>query len=470
MAQSAPDWVCSGCIGDDYLVAEMERDGMLQTCSYCKESGKCYSLGSMADRVHDIFSERYQLASYPYDNGDSSICCVAEILGIDEGDDVAEAFHDYLAAHHRGWPGDGDENPYGDDHSYVEAPSNGYRYASKWRKLARSLRHESRYFNSEAHTILEEIFHGLDFGLDVPLALFDPPPPLPGVVTLIGPGTSQAVLYRAREARDTDVVAKYLQDPFNHLSAPPPPLARAGRMNPTGISLFYGSFDPETCIAEIRPPVGTYAVIARFEVLRPLRLLDFLKLTKAGEPLPHFHPNYLAKRDRDAFLKAFASDIAIPVHPQDENLGYLPTQAVAEYLAQRKDLMLDGLLFASTQTGKSETNVVLFQHAAHVEPLTLTHQIEWGDHFDEFPGFTLITSPVSASLDDSQAAFRYTFGSSGYDWPSQPPPPPTLRLDSAGFVVELIGTVEYKHSALPFEYTTAEERDAERKRRSELPF
>lgn len=464
MVQHEANWICSACLGDDYLVSEIQREGTPHTCTYCDKESKCYRLDAIAERVHDIFIERYR-PSTPYDVGESPLFCISEILGIDE-DDVANAFLEYLSDHHGGWPGDGDENPYTDAQSYLPARSSGTRYARKWRKLAQSLRHEFRYFNSEARKILDEIFEGLDFGLNSQAALFPLPPSANVVVTTIEPGTSQAVLFRAREARNTDVVARYLEDPVNHLSAPPPHKARAGRMNPTGISLFYGSFDPETCIAEIRPPVGTYAVIARFEVLRPLRLLNFLNLTKASEFLPHFHPDYLAKRDRDAFLEAFAAEIAIPVHPLDENLGYLPTQAVAEYLAQRKDLKLDGLIFASTQTGRPAANVVLFQDAAHVEPMTHKHKVEWREHGDDFLGFTLVSSPVTTV----EAEAPDTLNSSPFYEPTQPPKPPTLRLDSAGFVVELIGTVNYKHSALPFEYMTAEARTAQLEKFSKMPF
>ncbi len=50
-------------------------------------------------------------------------------------------------------------------------------------------------------------------------------------------------------------------------------------MNAPGISVFYGALDEATCIAEARAPVGSHVVVAKFHLLRPVRLLDFDALT-----------------------------------------------------------------------------------------------------------------------------------------------------------------------------------------------
>ena len=57
--------------------------------------------------------------------------------------------------------------------------------------------------------------------------------------------------------------------------------------------------------------------------------------------------------------------------PQDEDFEYLPTQVVSEYLAQRIDPQLDGIVYHSSQTGGEGRNVVLFNHACRVEPYDL---------------------------------------------------------------------------------------------------
>jgi hypothetical protein len=57
-----------------------------------------------------------------------------------------------------------------------------------------------------------------------------------------------------------------------------------------------------------------------------------------------------------------------PVTPSDEDFQYLPTQAVAEYMSEKIEPRLDGLIFASSQRGGTGENVVLFRRAATVEP------------------------------------------------------------------------------------------------------
>lgn len=473
-------WVCHGCVGDEYLVDEIRAGGISRKCSFCRKHRECYLLSEIGDRIHPIYLERYH-RSGDLERGETPLFCVSEIIGTDE-EPVGKALLDYLSDTYGGWPPDGDENPYDDECTYLETHSDGRRYARKWKELAQSLRHESRYFNRKAQAILDEIFDGLNFGIHKART-----PELEAffqhrsVVTTISPGDENASLYRAREARNESTVAHYLIDPVDKLSAPPPDVARAGRMNPTGISLFYGSFDPETCIAEIRPPVGTYAVIARFEVIRPLRLLDFRKLTEAFEPISHFHPQYVAKRDRDTFLKAFGLEISIPVHPQDENLGYLPTQAVAEYLAQRQDLKLDGLVFNSTQSGKEgSTNVVLFQHAARVEPLADTHTAEWCESFEDLPEITIVATPIpppeartvepdNVEIPGSFDVTKHTLLGDRAE-PPPTPPPPTLRLNPNGFRVEAIGTVTYHHAGLEVEYMTAAKKAKKDKEIEDSPF
>ena len=58
-------------------------------------------------------------------------------------------------------------------------------------------------------------------------------------------------------------------------------------------------------------------------------------------------------------------EICRPVMPMDETSEYLPTQVIAEYLANKG---LDGIIFQSSQTGGQGRNVVLFNHASRVDP------------------------------------------------------------------------------------------------------
>ena len=128
--------------------------------------------------------------------------------------------------------------------------------------------------------------------------------------------------------------------------APEPVTGAVGtiRYNPRAL-------DEHTCAAEARAPVGSDVVVAKFELLRPVRLLDFDALAEVYDEGSHFDPEYCVRRGRWAFLRQLVREVSMPVMPQDEAFEYLPTQAVAEYLAQKASPPVDGIVFRSTQTG-----------------------------------------------------------------------------------------------------------------------
>lgn len=64
-----------------------------------------------------------------------------------------------------------------------------------------------------------------------------------------------------------------------------------------------------------------------------------------------------------------------PVMPDDEAFDYLPTQAIADFLATENEPQLDGIVFPSVQV-KNGRNVVLFHKAARVEAMILPEGTE----------------------------------------------------------------------------------------------
>ena len=89
-----------------------------------------------------------------------------------------------------------------------------------------------------------------------------------------GPGASLGAVYRARFFQSDDKLEVALTRPDKHIGPPLSAFANAGRMNAHGISVFYGASDPMVALAEVRPPVGSKVAVARFEIVRPIRLLD----------------------------------------------------------------------------------------------------------------------------------------------------------------------------------------------------
>jgi hypothetical protein len=166
---------------------------------------------------------------------------------------------------------------------------------------------------------------------------------------LIGSDDVPKTLFRARRADSADQARVFLSNPEKELTAPPPSIAKSGRMNPAGISVFYAAMSEEVAIAEVRPTVGGIVAVASFTANRPLRVLDLTQLHDIGFAGSVFSPSYSDRVAGAKFLRGFHRLIAQPVQPQDEPLEYLPTQAVAEYV--RHVLGFDGILYASTQVG-----------------------------------------------------------------------------------------------------------------------
>jgi RES domain len=147
-------------------------------------------------------------------------------------------------------------------------------------------------------------------------------------------------------------------------------------MNAKGITVFYGATTPEIALAEVRPPVGSQVAIARFEITRPLRLLDLTALAEVHEHGSIFDPGYADRLGRMMFLRTLSARMARPVMPDDQETVYLPTQAIADYLATEGKVPLDGILFPSVQVGGSGDNIVLFHKAARCAELDIPEGTE----------------------------------------------------------------------------------------------
>jgi RES domain len=186
-------------------------------------------------------------------------------------------------------------------------------------------------------------------------------------------------------------------------------------MNAAGISVFYGALDLDTCVAEIRAPVGGSVVAGRFEVIRPMRLLDMDALAQVYIKGSHFDPQFGVQRARAAFLSRLVQMISRPVMPNDETFEYLPTQVIAEYLATKVTPPFDGILFRSSQTGGGGRNIVLFNHACSTE------------QDDTPPGTTFDFMMGSGPEDDPDPTIMV--------WEKLPPPEPPAQP------VELFGTL-----------------------------
>lgn len=368
--------ICHACIGDQFLSNETKKRQPPNPCTYCGTSRPSISLVDLAIRIHEIIEEHFRVTpSFPdsfdeylsYNNGswerrgDPVDHIIAELAGLDQcpTSDLISLLSD---EHSSRAIRDGEDDPYGPEALYEERKPSDWGFRLTWAEFVREIRSRSRFFSGSAEEMLHDIFG------DLTTHYADKNRP---VVREISPGNQGSFFWRARIAASLEVVRAILKDPVQELGPPPSELARAGRMNAHGISVFYGAFDEYTCISELRPPAGIYMVMGQFELLRPVKLLDLDALTELYIGTSHFDSDFLMHKGRIAFFKRLVWEISQPILPEAEALEYIAMQVVAEYLAHRASPQLDGIIYPSSQTGADEKNVVLFTHASRVEPYVL---------------------------------------------------------------------------------------------------
>jgi hypothetical protein len=282
---------------------------------------------------------------------------VGDMLECDEP--LAKALVECLSEHHDVSPYDGD-SPIYDSSSYIYEihvrPSPESRL--RWSEFRHSIQHRSRYFNRTAADVLHEILgkaiEGDGISVGSPIQKFG------------GPKAPMSV-YRARVARDDADWKRICADPTKELGPPPADKRSSGRMNAAGVRIFYGALDVETCVAEVRTPVGGVAIVGKFDLVRPLRLFDMRQLAKDRHLRTYFRSDLLEHAGYLSFLRGFHREISSPIAPGTEEIDYLPTQFVAEYLANLVDPRVDGIIYRSALTSPETYNVAIFAHAAIIE-------------------------------------------------------------------------------------------------------
>lgn len=372
--------LCHACVGEAHLSDEIAREGKRAKCSYCCKTRRCYSVGDVAERVQLAFEQHYvrtsdQPTSWQYTlmsdressydwSRDGEPVTDAIAIAAEIPQEAAEDIQLLLEAEHDDFDSAamGEETEFSGDTYYAEKGTSDRVWREEWRNFENSLKAEARFFSRTAARHLTSIFDGID---DLRTRSGQP------LLVDAGSGTAFHSVYRARVFQSDDKLEEALCRPDTYLGSPPASVAAAGRMNARGISVFYGANDPKVAIAEVRPPVGSQVAVARFEIIRPVRLLDLTALTAVSVTGSIFDPDHAGRMERAMFLRTLTDRITRPVMPDDEHFEYLATQAIADFLATESSVPVDGIIFPSVQAVGDVLNVVLFHKAARVEALAL---------------------------------------------------------------------------------------------------
>lgn len=450
--------VCNSCVSDNVLSFEIKNSGKAEECDFCTEEGPCWSIATLAQRVGPVFHEHYSLtADAPegyeyYLNKDSDSDyewerdgqgveeILQEILGVDE--EIAAAIVVELDRNSGYDPRDGDgEDPYGFEAMYGPTYSSESPMDFPWESMKEDLRHRSRFFSSRTTEILSNVFHDVQ-------QLKGTKGPVIAIVDETVP------IYRGRIAWSINDLKKFLSSPNLELASPPKRLAQAGRMNAAGISVFYGALDSDTCLAEIRAPVGAKVVIAEFRPLKPLRILDLIALEGVYKEFSLFDPRYADETNRLQFLRRLSKILSEPVLPGDQELDYLPTQVVSEFIESLKPAV-DGVIFRSTQSGGKSKNIVLFGRSSLVEGNSWKNQheksverlLEGYDDLEEFEWQVSLKPQPKSAGDKSGSRFdtNFVFDNDPFETrlSESSSVATALRLMSSGICVHTVTAVDY---------------------------
>ncbi|MEJ5154512.1 RES family NAD+ phosphorylase [Gluconobacter wancherniae] len=337
-------WVCSSCIGDTFLKEKINEIGKIQKCFFCNTTDHSITIDELADDAVHAFERCAHPCNSPADKeaGVSPEIAVSQLLKSDKRiGEVAfrvlrQKYADYYIKELK-WD--------------VFDPSCLYKIAftfvnmrsAYWDMACCSLKSKSRFFNEEVKKNLESIFKNI------------PPSALKTVRC-----DSDYRFFRARIANNEQHVCEILQRPIEQFGPPPLGNIFGGRMNPVGIPVLYTALEEDTALAEVRPHLDATVVIASLTPLRDVTLLDLTALGDYEIDESPFNPHMTEELCRLSFLQEFSKILSRPVNPAIDSIEYLPTQCVADYIANSFKPKVDGFIcYSAMQQGGK--NVIFFQ-------------------------------------------------------------------------------------------------------------
>jgi RES domain-containing protein len=346
--------VCPRCVDDDYLRKLVRDDLTACACDYCGRRSRspfAASVNVLLEAIYptvDAYFNEPNDAGAPFDEGEYLVepWSMEEIFESFFFEERPELMKDLIDADTY----DGGRVPAAGGH-WASSHEHDLMMAS-WQHFADTVKHVTRYHF--ANMPPSESGEPGDIGICNWLpALAQRLRPL--VVTL-PVGTE---VFRARIRK----TGENWSPSADQLTAPPPAIMQAGRMNPAGIRYLYTAFDRLTAMREVGVDRSTTdpVYVASFKLTRPLLVVD---LTKAIRLPSVFDLAQKGRRERALFHYGFVHEVSKRVVKDNlEHLSYVPTQVVCEYLAQvftsKDGERLGGLIYPSS-VHKGGRNLVVF--------------------------------------------------------------------------------------------------------------
>jgi len=233
-------FVCYDCIGDEYYQRFIKNNGEpKRKCNYCKKTRRSIELELLANEVDEQYRENYEPKELG--DGDTPSSIISEMLELDT-EEISDDLVRILSDHEERDVRRGADALYDSGSLYGEKDNDYFgdlaERQCEWWYFFDKIKHKIRFFNNDFVTFFNRTFKDLK---NFKYANKSP-------IRCIEPNDPESTFYRARIARDEGDEKIIQSNPSIELGPPPPHKAKAGRMNPAGISVFYAAFKPETCI------------------------------------------------------------------------------------------------------------------------------------------------------------------------------------------------------------------------------
>lgn len=354
--------ICIECVTPEPLKKLFDAHEQEADCKYCRRRGRAIESQTLFEyvyaRVRENIARKENLSDYELSilyGARVELFPIAEIdIVLSEWLDLGnESYFDDLFS---SAPAEFHLDDVGDTtHFYGEDDAMEVNfYEGLWDQFVEGVQYKHRFFNANAGSFLDSAFS---------LLVADDESLKPEAIRTMVNGD---LMYRARLAKGFSEAEMIINDPAGQFGPTPRFLASSQRMTPNGISALYCALERETCLSEIRSITGDHVVSTALTPAAELKLLDLTVLDQVEPPdLSLLDVGFRDSLQRKIFLGSLVKKMSRPKARNNE-LSYLSTQVVFEYLRLRFGKQVDGLVFPSVQTGEAGTNVVLFPEASRL--------------------------------------------------------------------------------------------------------
>lgn len=147
----------------------------------------------------------------------------------------------------------------------------------------------------------------------------------------------------------------------SNMGCPPIDKATAGRANPIGIPYLYLCEDEKTPLYEVRALYLEKVCLGTFVTKENISVVDFTNDQHIFSAYDNRTPDERLSDivNTRIFFSAICNDLSKPLHPDDSEASYVPTQWLCEYFKVNTRINVDGIRFNSS-LNRGGVNIVLF--------------------------------------------------------------------------------------------------------------